>query len=216
MSYQAMLAELRRNIADAVADGRHIAQAKQVYSGDTGIYTDAYIEGLTDALKIASRHTPRLEREVTVRPAFDCLTVQPCAKGGQRCAEGAPGANHGRGVALVHFALFDETAEVRLVVGTGWHHPATPADIRQRYNNTLEAGSLAELGFHSAEPFPAAIGATVAPEHCPRGWATCHSSVEFSNAEPGVEQLITGGTDALWRWLEDRWNTTFGSGADDQ
>lgn len=213
MTSKDMFAELRRNVAEAVADGRHIAQAKQVYSGDTGIYTDGYIEGLTDALKIAARHTPRLEREVTVRPAFDCLMVKPCAKGGQRCTEGAPGANHGRGVALAHFALFTDTAEVRLVVDTGWHHPATPADIRARYHGALEAGTTAELGHHSAEPFDTSIGATSAPDACPRGWSTCHSDIGFSAALPGVEQLITGGTDALWSWLEDRWNDTFGQGS---
>lgn len=204
-----MLAELRRNIADGVAEARHASAADRTPA-------DAYTEGLNDALKIVTRHTPRFDREVTVRPAYDCLEVKPCALGGDRCTEGAPGANHGRGVAYAHFALFTDTAEVRLVVDTGWHHPATPVDIRNSYHSIGSAGRYVELGHHAAMPFPGAIGVTSAPNECPRGWATCHSAITFSGGEPGVEQLITGGTDALWAWLENQWNDTFAPEGTDQ
>lgn len=173
---------------------------------------DAYIAGLNTALREAEVHrTADLQHEVRVRPAFDCLEVQPCAKGSTECGT-VHGKNHGRGCATIEFAAYTPWMEVRLIVDTAWHHPKTPIDIVQAYAGHDTTHTLAQLGYHFASvldmPMRGAdlVGPVRAPDDCPRNWGECYSAVEFRHAPEGVDLLITGGTAALWPWLADQLN----------
>lgn len=193
--------------ADAVR-----ADAEGDYSREAAA---AYLEGLNVARVLAEDYAGGIQREVTIRPAFDCIEVQPCALGGERCAAGAEGASHGRGEALMHFVLRDRLREVHLRVGTGWSHPATPAGIVGRLEEIAgPAPRFPELELHSADPFPGAWNPLSRPP-CPRGWPECYSASFLSEAEDVPALLATGGTDVVWAWLEQQWMHAFGAAADE-
>jgi hypothetical protein len=210
---KSLLEDLQDAIDTAETDAGQVrADAEGPYSLDAAL---AYIEGLNAARALAERHTSGPQREVTIRPAYDCIEVQPCALGGERCAAGVEGASHGRGEALMHFVLRDQLREVHLRVGTGWSHPATPADIVGRLDDVAgPAPRFPELEFHSAEWFSGAWNPLTRPP-CPRGWRDCYSATFLDSPKEVPPLLATGGTDAVWAWLEDQWSHQFGAAAAD-
>jgi hypothetical protein len=171
-----------------------------------------YLEGLADARRLVEEHTPRYTREVTIRPAFDCLEVRPCVKGSPDCGT-RPGASHGRGTARMHLALYTPRTEVRLIVDTGWHHPATPEGPRTTNAGMNLMAEISELGYHSADPVPGGLGPVTNAEECPRGWSPCYSASQFGAAAEGTRLLIIEGTDAVWAWLEQQHRAMFGAEA---
>lgn len=204
-----LLEDLQSAIDVAGIDAEQVpAAAEGPYSRDAAA---AYLEGLRFAYGIAERHHSGLHREITLRPAFDCIEVQPCALGGERCTDGVPGANHGRGEALLHLALYDRLREVRIAIGTAWSHPATPVDVLGVLDGAGRAPRWPELGFHSADPFAGAVGPVHAGEHCPRGWDVCWSATFASAADEALPLLVVQGLDAVWAWLEDQWCRQFGT-----
>ncbi len=206
------LIEAIQHEIDAVgAEARSVcADAEGPYSRDAA---EAYLHGLTVARTLAEDYGAGIRREVTVRPAFDCV-IEPCMLGGERCAAGDPGANHGRGDAMLHLAIYDELREVRLVIGTGWSHPVTPSNVVNRFGAISRAPHFPELVFHSADAFPGAVGPTdTPPEQCPRGWAACYSAHEFTTGDAALPLLVAEGLDAVWSWLEQQWTRTFGQAA---
>jgi hypothetical protein len=204
-----LLQDLQDAIRDAGAEAEQVgADAEGPYSRDAAA---AYIEGLNAARALAERHAEGLHREVTVRPAYDCIEVQPCALGSERCATLEAGTNHGRGDAVLHLALFDRLREVRVAIDTGWYHPATPADIVGRVNDIRRAPRFPELAFHSTDPMPGAVGPVHAGEHCPRGWDECWSATFASGADEALPLLVAQGLDAVWAWMENQWCRQFGT-----
>lgn len=208
-----LLEDLHDAITTAEADAQHVsADAEGPYSRDAAL---AYLNGMQAAYIIAETHASALRREVSVRPAYDCIEVQPCTLGGERCAAGVEGANHGRGEAMLHLAIYDRLREVRVVIGTGWMPPATPYDVIDRINRIRSAPRFPELGFHSADPFAGAVGPIHIPGQCPRGWAECYSATSFTGAEDVARLLATEGMDAVWAWLQGQWSHQFGAVATD-
>lgn len=145
------------------------------------------------------------EREVRVRPAYDCLVVQPCVHGSNTCGV-KPGQSHGRHNAEMHMVLRGHVAEVILVVGTGWDHPDTPqsASIRNHWD-TLPNGRFVE--FHSS--VPRYEGHEPQGTRCER-WPVCFGDVGYSMADVPARLLVVEGSDAVWAWLENAYRENFG------
>lgn len=201
---------LRQHIDTEITEAERTRNADE--TAPEAAEADAYIAGLNSALRKAEVHqTSDMQHEVRVRPAFDCLEVQPCTKGSDECGT-VHGKNHGRGAAYIEFAAYTPWMEVRLIVDTAWHHPKTPIDVRETYAGIGTTYTLAQLGYHFGSvldlPMRGAdlVGPVRAPDDCPRGWGECYSAVEFGHAAEGVDRLITGGTDALWPWLAEQLN----------
>lgn len=143
-------------------------------------------------------------REITVRPAYDCIRVKPCVHGSEACST-QPGRNHGVHNAELRLHLGTEDHEVALTVRTNWYLPVTPL---------RETGGVdhmgASVGWHSRHDLidTEAIVAE-SPEDCPRGWERCYSDMAYIFADEGALLLVTEGTDAVWAWLEELYNDRF-------
>lgn len=134
------------------------------------------------------------ERIVTIKPAYDCLMIQPCVHGSKDCGT-KPGASHGRHNAELWMTLRNQIAEVCLVVGTGWDLPQTPMAARIQ-----EAPRSAFVEMHSSIPFY--------EEQSPQGgqcdlWETCYGDVGYTMADQPTRLLVTEGSDAVWAWLKE-------------
>lgn len=133
------------------------------------------------------------ERIVTIKRAYDCLTVQPCVHGSTECGT-RPGASHGRHNAQLHMALRNPVAEVILVVGTGWYLPETPLTIGRELS---PRGAFVE--FHSS--VPSYEGQEPQGSTCDL-WPTCYGDVGYLMADEPTKLLVASGSDAVWSWLE--------------
>lgn len=138
------------------------------------------------------------ERIVTIKPAYDCLEVQPCVHGSADCGT-RPGASHGRHNAQLHMTLRNSVAEVILVVGTGWYLPQTPVTVR----HDLRA---AFVEFHSATP--SYEGQDPQGTSCDL-WPVCYGNVGYTMADEPAALLVSSGSDAVWQWLEATHGETF-------
>lgn len=139
------------------------------------------------------------ERIVAIKPAYDCINVQPCVHGSKDCGT-RPGANHGRHNAELRMTLRTPAAEVTLVINTGWDLPSTPTMFRRGMT-----GGLVE--FHSSKPFY--------DEQTPQGtpcdlWPTCYGDTGYGISDDGAALLVSSGSDAVWTWLEELYRERFG------
>ena len=141
-----------------------------------------------------------LERVVTVKPAYDCIRVQPCVHGSQACIPGT-GGSHGRHNAELHMTVRGEDAEITLVVMTGWDLPTVPAEYRIGREQDYPRGAFVE--FHTARPryegqlrWEGRSGATCR-------WDTCYVDTGYSMSDTPTRLLVEKGSDAVWEWLEN-------------
>lgn len=145
------------------------------------------------------------ERLVHIRPAYDCIRVQPCVHGSERCSSGDPGGNHGIHNAELVMTVRGPEAEVTLRVGTGWFLPVTPGSTfnQKRYPNGYS------VSFHTARPrYDGQEPREVAPQgHC-KEWGQCYWDAGFPMAEEPAALLVEKGSDAVWEWLENQYNET--------
>lgn len=145
-----------------------------------------------------------LQRIVRVRPAYDCIMVQPCVHGSPQCIA-KPGWC-GRHVAELHMILRSQRAEVVLILGTGWNLPETPPAMRySTVHRDLPSGLAVE--FHSADP--QYDGHEARDGECDR-WGTCYTDHGYSMSDQPAELLVRQGTDAVWEWLEWAYRDRFG------
>lgn len=140
------------------------------------------------------------ERIVRVKPAYDCLVVQPCVHGSDRCGTD-PGANHGRHNAELHMVLRSSVAEVLLVVGTGWELPETPAQFRL---SDCPRGQFVD--FHSS--MPQYDGHEPQASSCDL-WPVCYGNAGYTMADEPTKLLVSKGSDAVWEWLEATYRQRF-------
>jgi hypothetical protein len=143
------------------------------------------------------------ERIVTVKPAYDCLMVQPCVHGSTDCGT-RPGASHGRHNAELHMKLSGPAGEVILTVGTGWELPVTPRSVRIGNIIDVPRGSFVE--FHS--PTPQYEGHEPQSTRCDL-WPVCYGNMGYSMADEPTALLVSSGSDAVWTWLENAYRDTF-------
>lgn len=142
-----------------------------------------------------------LEKIVYVRPAFDCLMIQPCVHGSDRCGT-VPYASHGRHNAELHLTLRGATAELTLVINTGWYLSETPQYVRV---SSEARGSRVE--FHSA--VPRYEGQELQQTKCDLWPAGCYGDAGYTMAEEPADLLMRKGSDAAWEWLETTYKESF-------
>lgn len=146
-------------------------------------------------------------REVVVRPAWDCLKVQPCVHGSALCSTD-PRGNHGRGTAKIVFTLRANDDEVQLDMLTEWWRSETPPHVQARVAESFPLYSRALFYYHSREPFDESRSSSD-PDGCPRNWAKCHSFTDYAYGPVGGQILVEQGSDALWDWLAERWQEKY-------
>lgn len=148
-----------------------------------------------------ARATDPLERIVKVRPAHDCIRVQPCVKGSDKCG------SHGIGGAELTMTLRGPDAEVSLVIGTGWYLPVTPpmpAGLRDYPNGYFVEMHTARPRYEGQEPRLD----TRRPGDTCEGWADCYVDSGFLMSDEPTALLVAEGSDAVWEWLENLYETT--------
>jgi hypothetical protein len=149
------------------------------------------------------------ERHVYIRPAYDCLRVQPCVHGNERCSSGDPGGNHGVHNAELHMAVRGPEAEIILVVSTGWDLPTVPKGRRvmdiQDY--PYPRGKL--VSFHTARPrYEGQYRNEPDPDAWCKNWSHCYCDSGYRMADGPVALLVEKGSDAVWEWLENQYHET--------
>lgn len=144
----------------------------------------------------------KLERIFAVRPAYDCIGVQPCVHGSDRCKPGA-GGSHGRHNAEMHLTVRGVDAEVTLVVGTGWDLPTVP----DHHTHRGPEGRFVEL--HTARPrYEGQDVRTPQPGDSCETWGACYVDSGYSMSDEPTRLLVEKGSDAAWAWLENLYTQT--------
>ena len=143
-----------------------------------------------------------LERIFRVLPAYDCIGVQPCVHGSERCIPGT-GGSHGRKSAEMHLTVRGPDAEITLVISTGWDLPTVPAYHRGREPR----GAFVE--FHTARPrYEGQDRGEARPDGTCRDWAACYLDTGYTMSDEPTALLIAEGSDAVWAWLENLYDET--------
>lgn len=152
----------------------------------------------------------KFERIVTVRPAYDCLVVQPCVHGSAECGT-RTGASHGRHNAELHMIVRGSLGEVVLVVSTGWDLPETPQHVRSsRHDDYYPRGAYVD--FHS--PAPQYEGHEPQSTRCELWPDGCYGDAGYLMADEPTALLVRSGSDAVWEWLENTYREKFAPAAD--
>ena len=140
-----------------------------------------------------------LERIVRVKPAYDCIGVQPCVHGSPTCKPGT-GGSHGRHNAEMHFTVRGADAEVSLVIGTGWDLPTVP----DHHTHRGPTGRFVE--FHTARPrYEGQDRREPQPGDSCYGWPGCYVDSGYSMSDEPARLLVAAGSDAVWAWLEQQY-----------
>jgi hypothetical protein len=144
-----------------------------------------------------------LERITVVTPAYDCIRVQPCKFGSDRCKPDT-GGSHGIHNCELHITVRGATAEVTLVISTGWDLRTVPPRAHRRY----PFGAYVE--FHTSLPRFEGQEPTIRMElhddaTC-KPWANCYLDRGYVMAEEPAEMLVEKGSDAVWTWLERQYD----------
>lgn len=147
-----------------------------------------------------------LERTIVVTPAYDCIVVQPCKFGSERCIAGG-GGRHGRHNAEMHMTLAGPDTEVTLVISTGWCLPETP--VGKRLSDIMYVPNGMRVEFHTARPwYDGQEGGEPQENGTCKDWNSCYSDVGYSMAEEPAKMLAQKGSEAVWEWLEEKYNST--------
>lgn len=147
-----------------------------------------------------------LERIFRVRPAYDCIGVQPCVHGSETCKPGTVGS-HGRHNAEMHLTVRGTDAEVTLVISTGWDLPTVPA--RQRLNRHQDCPNGLFVEIHTARPrYDGQDGGAPRADGTCKDWAGCYLDAGYTMSDEPTRLLVEKGSDAAWTWLEDLYYTT--------
>lgn len=141
-----------------------------------------------------------LWRVFHVRPAYDCIGVQPCVHGSESCKPGT-GGSHGRHNAEMHLTVRGPDTEITLVVSTGWDLPTVPAYHRLSRDRDYPRGAFVEL--HTARPrYEGQDGGPPRPDGTCKDWAACYLDAGYSMSGEPTRLLVEQGSDAAWEWLE--------------
>lgn len=143
-----------------------------------------------------------LERIFTVRPAYDCIGVQPCVHGSEKCKPGT-GGSHGRHNAEIHLTVRGSDAEVSLVIGTGWDLPTVP----DHHTHRGPIGRFVE--FHTSRPqYEGQNRDEPRPDGSCKDWDACYIGIAYGMADEPTRLLVEKGSDVTWEWLEALYETT--------
>lgn len=137
------------------------------------------------------------ERIFNVKPAYDCIGVQPCVHGSKTCIPGTSGS-HGRHNAEMHMTVRGAGAEVSLAIGTGWDLPTAP----ERRDRDYPRGYFVEL--HTARPrYEGQDGGPPRPDGTCKDWVACYMDAGYLMSDEPARLLVTKGSEAVWEWLEN-------------
>ena len=131
------------------------------------------------------------ERRITFDPAYDCIRVQPCVHGSDKCR----GTNaHGHGVHGVdmRWFLIGPAGVVQFVVYTGWHLDVTPP--------APHGPMAADLGYHWPTP---RYQEQTAMQCDLLSAGHCYYDGSGLNAKHPWRILREQGSEAVWSYLED-------------
>lgn len=143
-----------------------------------------------------------LQRVFNVRPAYDCIGVQPCVHGSETCKPGT-GGSHGRHAAEMHMTVRGPDAEVTLVLGTGWDLPTVP----DHHTHRGPTGRFIE--FHTARPqYEGQDGSPPRSDGTCKNWSGCYLNTGYSMSDEPTRLLVEKGSDAVWEWLEALYRET--------
>lgn len=143
-----------------------------------------------------------LERIVNIHAAYDCIGVQPCVHGSERCKPGS-GGSHGRHAAEMHMTVRGPDAEVTLVIGTGWDLPTVP-DFQTHRGPT---GRFVEI--HTARPqYEDQDVRTPMPGDSCEHWGACYVNTDYTMSDEPTALLVEKGSEAVWAWLENLYGET--------
>lgn len=134
-------------------------------------------------------------RRVEAEPAFDLRSPDP---------------NHDRGIhgVTLRFIVARDRRAVVFLLFTNWYLPHVAVELADRPDAIALLKPIpAEVGYHSPEPLY--DGQKLLIEDCPYTGGACYSDGSFLSAVQAFETLVTGGTTALWAWLDNRWRETF-------
>jgi len=111
-----------------------------------------------------------------------------------------PKQNYGIGGVTIQFILKGELGAVDVVFGTKWYLPEIQIDLfhKDKYFEVQPTGS--GLWYHS--PIPNSDGQE-ATHDCNIIGDPCYSGVTFLGSDPYRDALLAGGSDAVWRKLEE-------------
>jgi len=147
-----------------------------------------------------------LERIFTIRPAYDCIGVQPCVHGSASCIPGT-GGSHGRHNAEMYLTVRGGDAEVTLVISTGWDLPTVPAHQRISRQMDYPRGAFVEL--HTARPrYEGQDGGPARPDGSCKDWAACYVDSGYLMSDEPTRLLVQEGSEAAWDWLEALYTET--------
>lgn len=113
-----------------------------------------------------------------------------------------PNKNHGIHCCELRMVLIGKSGAVQFVLYTGWYPEGTITN-----DHPLRNPLPADLGYHS--PRPMFIGQEPR-EDCPYlNGKPCYYDGSGLNAQRVYHVLLGGGSDAVWRELEEYYNQTF-------
>ena len=159
-----------------------------------------------------------MKHTTEISPAWDCLVLpSPDCRVHDDCDPNVPRKNYGRGsIRIRHYAITD-VGVVEFVWSPGVYIPETPVDS---FPQLVRDVSAWDLGWHA--PIP--VGNLVTDEDSNAVWpwwgsrfdtceffaGGCFYDGSSLNADPLLEELRRGGTDAMWPMLDAYYADVFG------
>jgi hypothetical protein len=142
-----------------------------------------------------------MKKEITISAAYDKRDPDPKK-------------NYGMHGCTLSFVLTGELGAVQFVLYTNWQLPHVTEERWSKYEDDFTRRLLTEpmpvdLGYHSPKPMYA--GQTVVTKSCPYlNDKPCYYDGSGLNAEPVYKLMLEGGSDAVWKELEEYYTHTFG------
>ncbi len=141
-----------------------------------------------------------MERIVEITPAYDKRHSDPCR-------------NYGIHGADLRMILKGDLGAVQFVLFTNWHLPHVTEELLQKSTDKLDIKcrflpSPADLGYHS--PKPMYEGQEIVSESCEcLDGKPCYYDGSGIEAEKIYNLLITEGSEAVWKLLEEKYTEMF-------
>ena len=132
-----------------------------------------------------------MKKEIKFRPAYDKRNKDPKKDCGIHGDE-------------LCFYLTGDKGVVQFILYTQWQLP--PIDMTG-WSKTLLKPIPADLGYHSSKPMYE--GQTPRDDCKLLPGKTCYYDGSSLNAEEPYKVLVSGGSDGLWKFLEDYYEETF-------
>ena len=152
-----------------------------------------------------------------ITPAWDCLVLpSPGCRLHDDCDPNIPSKNYGRGGLRIRHYIIGELGVAQFVWSPGVYLPETP--VATFHESTREPRAW-DLGWHApipdGEPVNDEDGLSIWPwygtrfDTCEFFDSGCFYDGSSLNAEPLLEELIRGGTEAMWPLLDAYYDKQF-------